>query len=249
METEKLTANIRTVKGKNSMIRLRNQGRVPGIFYGPHYETMEIDVDAVMLKNALARRKPLYQLEIAGKGDFEVIFREIQRDPVSEKIQHIDLYGITRGQKITLTIPVKIVGIPVGVRTGGGILEVLRRHLEVECLPKDLPDFIEADVTDIEVGSSIHVGDLKVENLIILLDKKTTIAAVVPPTVTKTVAAITEEAAVSAEGEAAAAGDKKEAAAGNKKEAPAKDKKEAAAADKKEAPAKGKKEAPAKEKK
>jgi len=243
METEKLTANIRTVKGKNSMIRLRSQGRVPGIFYGPHYETMSIDIDAVMLKNALARRKPLYQLEITGKGDFEVIFREIQRDPVSEKVQHIDLYGITRGQKITLTIPIKIVGIPVGVRTGGGILEVVRRHVEVECLPKDLPDFIEADVTNIEVGSSIHVGDLKVENLTILLDKKATIAAVVPPTVTKTAVAVTEEAAAAAEGEAAAGekGEKKEAAPGDKKEAAGKDKKEASAKDKKEAPAKEKK--------
>jgi len=203
MDNGNLLAAVRALRGKNAMRRLRTNGRVPANFYGPHYETMALDLDAKLLDNALAHRRPIYKLEIADKGNFEVILREVQRDPVSDKVLHIDLYGITRGQKITVTIPVKITGIPIGVRTGGGILEILRRHLDIECLPKDIPEYIELDVNDIEVGESRHVSDLKLENVSILLDQKSTIAAVVPPTVAKVIAEVTAEAEETAEGEAA----------------------------------------------
>ena len=195
MEIDKIQAVVRTNRGKNAMRRLRNSGRIPANFYGPNYETIAIDIDAIKFDKALSKRKSLYNLSIAEKGEFEVIFREIQRDPVSEKIQHVDLYGITRGQKITSTVPIKVVGVPIGVRQSGGILEVIRRQIEVECLPKDIPEYIIIDVTDINVGESFHVGDIKVENVEFLLDEKMSIAAVVQPTVVKVAASdLVEEA-------------------------------------------------------
>lgn len=203
MEIDKIKAVVRTDRGKNAMRRLRNAGRIPANFYGQNYDTIAIDIDAIMFDNALSRRRSLYNLSIEGKGEFEVIFREIQRDPVSEKIQHVDLYGITRGQKITSTVPIKIVGVPVGVRQDGGILEIIRRQIEVECLPKDIPDYITVDVTDIKIGESLHVGGVKVENVEFLLDDKMSIAAVVQPSVTKAAASEIDEEAEGEEGEEA----------------------------------------------
>ena len=191
-------ADVRTERGKNAMRRIRITGRIPGNFYGSNYDTIAVTFDEIAFRNAISQRKSLYTLVIEGKGEFEVIIREIQRDPVSERIQHVDLLGITRGQKITATIPIKIVGIPVGVRTDGGILEVLRRQIDVEALPKNLPEYIEIDVTDVEIGESVHVRDIVLEDVEILLDEKLSIATVVPPAVLKTAAEELEEA----EGEA-----------------------------------------------
>jgi len=221
MAVEKLQAEIRASRGKNEMNRLRAAGKIPAVFYGPHLETLTISLDKVLFENALAKKHNLYSLDISGKGEFEVILREVQRDPVTEKIQHVDMIGITRGQKITLAVPVKIAGIPVGVRTSGGILEVLKRHLNITCLPKDMPEFLEVDVTNIEIGESLHVSNIHYDNIIIDHDPKTAIATVVPPTVTKTTVEAAAEAAPAEgeEGAAAEAGKDKKAEGGEEKKA------------------------------
>lgn len=227
MAVEKLTANIRGERGKNAMNRLRMAGQIPANFYGPNYETISITLDRIKFENALAKRHNLYSLDIVGKGEYEVILREIQRDPVTEKIQHVDMLGITSGQAISVTVPVKIVGIPIGVRNSGGILEVLKRHLNIKCLPKDMPEFLEVDVTNIEIGDSLHVSNLKYENITIDHDAKTAIATVVPPTVAKTTAeTAAETAAAAAEGgeaKTAEAGKDKKAEGGEEKKSKGKD--------------------------
>lgn len=206
MSEDKLMADVRTELGKNAMRRMRSAGRIPGNFYGSNYDTISVSFDEIAFRNAVAKRKSLYTLVIEGKGEFEVIVREIQRDPVSERVQHVDLMGITRGQKITATIPLKFVGVPVGVRVGGGILEVIRRKVDVEALPKDLPEHISVDVNNLNIGESIHVRDIRTEDIDILLTDKLTLVTVVPPAVLKTAAEELEEAeAAAAEAEEAAA--------------------------------------------
>lgn len=201
----KLKAALRSERGKNAMRRLRRKGRIPAVFYGPRYEPISISVGAKELDQALSSQKGLVNLEIADKGDYEVIFREVQRDPLTEAVYHVDLLGITRGFKITSTVQVTILGTPIGVKTEGGILEVIKRELEIECLPKNLPERIEVDVSQIDIGESIHISDVALENVTILNDPRTTIATVVAPTVTKTMIeeaeAEGEEEEVAGEGE------------------------------------------------
>ena len=192
MSKDYIKANIRQETGKNAMRRLRRQGRIPAVFYSGRHEIAVLTISEKELERAIARRKGLVNLEIEGRGNFEVIFREIQRDPVTDRLKHVDLLGITHGVKITSVVPVEIVGISMGVKTSGGILEVIRRELEVECLPKDLPEKIQVDVSQIDIGESIHAGDLELENVVILLEPQATIVTVVAPTVIKAAAEAAE---------------------------------------------------------
>ncbi len=189
------------------MRRLRRTGRVPGVFYGPRYKDIPLSVNVKELERALSTKRGLVNLDIEGVGEYEVIVREVQRDPASEKIQHIDLLGITRGEKITSTVPVKLLGTPIGVKEGG-ILEFVRRSLRIECLPKDLPEEVDLDVSQIAIGESIHVEDILVENVVILNNPKGAIATVIPPTVIKTEVEIAEEEAAEAEAEEEAEAEK-----------------------------------------
>ena len=198
MSENKLTAVNRTDRGKNAMRRLRKNGMIPAIFYGANYETAAIAVNHKELEASISHRKGLVNLEIEGHGEYEVIFREVQRDPMTDIVQHVDFLGITRGQKMTAKVPVVLNGTPVGVKTSGGILEFNRRQLEIECLPKDLPEKIDIDVSGLEIGDSIHVGDLNIETITILNSPKSTIALVAAPVVSK---ATLEEEAAEAEGE------------------------------------------------
>lgn len=203
----KLLATPRDERGKNAMRRLRRTGRVPGVFYGPRYKDIPLSVNVKELERALSTKRGLVNLDIEGVGEYEVIVREVQRDPASEKIQHIDLLGITRGEKITSTVPVKLLGTPIGVKEGG-ILEFVRRSLRIECLPKDLPEEVDLDVSQIAIGESIHVEDILVENVVILNNPKGAIATVIPPTVIKTEVEIAEEEAAEAEAEEEAEAEK-----------------------------------------
>lgn len=185
MAENSLSAVLRSERGKNEMHRLRSQGMIPAIFYGTNYENTPIAVNGKDLEQALAHRKGLVNLKIEGSGEYEVIFREIQRDPVTDKIQHVDFLGITRGVKMTSTVTVELTGEAVGVKSSGGILEFHRRHLDIECLPKDLPEKVVIDVTDIDIGDSIHVSDVEIENVTILNNPKSVIVSVAAPTISK----------------------------------------------------------------
>ena len=205
MAENKLNAIPRSERGKNEMHRLRVKGMIPAVFYGAHYENKPIAVNLRELEQALTRKKGLVNLSIEGTGDYEVLLREIQRDPVTDRIKHVDFMGITRGEKITATVSLVLKGEALGVKTAGGIIEINRRQLEIECLPKDLPDKIEVDVSGLEIGDSIHVEDLQVENIVFMDNPKTTILSVAAPTVLKTAKEEEAEAAAAAateEGEA-----------------------------------------------
>ncbi len=176
-----LEAKMRTKIDKASRSALRKEGRVPAIFYSRHHQPLSIDVSERALQPLVFTSKTnLISLNVDGQDEVDCIIKDVQFDPVTEKIVHIDLLGLKKGEKIQIEVPVKLIGIPIGIKEGG-ILQHTLHKIEVECLPADIPEHIEIDVTNIKLGSSIHVGDLKFDNFIILNSEDAIIASVTHP--------------------------------------------------------------------
>ncbi len=211
-----LYAVPREANGKGPARQIRLHGRIPGVFYYRSDQNVPFSVDSVDLLKILRGKHALINLNIEGLQPRECVVREIQRDPIEDDIIHIDLMGIKRGQKLTVTIPVRLIGVPVGVKTGGGILQSPMNELEIECLPKDIPSEIEVDVTDLEIGHSRHISDLDLPALKILHDPDELIASVVPPTVIREPVeeAVEEEAEEEEKGEEEAEKEGEESAKG-----------------------------------
>ncbi len=242
MEAIKLTATKREGTGKGDARKLRATGFIPGILYGPEIDPAPISVNALEL-GALYRQQGtssrLINLDFNGeKNGRMVIIREVQRDPVTGVFRHVDLYQVSMTKKLNITARIQLVGTPAGVKLGG-ILQHILRDIEISCLPSDIPDRIEIDVSALEIGDSIHVRDISMEKVDILANPTRAIATVVPPTVVKTAAEEAAEAAEAeaaeveavegeeaAEGEAKPEGAEGEAKADAKKEEPKKEKKE-----------------------
>lgn len=176
-----LKVEVRTEMGKGFARRTRMAGKIPGVFYYQGKENYPFAADKKEFLGLLKRRTRMIMLQIEGMEERECIIRDIQKDPVTEEIMHIDLLGIKRGQKLRVTIKTKLKGTPIGVKVGGGILQQALSSIEVECLPKDIPDDIVIDVSELEVGDSIHVGDLEMEGIKFLASEGVVVAQVVAP--------------------------------------------------------------------
>lgn len=169
METVTLEANERKDTTKSARNRLRREGRVPGVFYSRHSDAISVDVlERKINPMVFTSKTHLISLKIDGQEEHECIIKDIQFDPVTEKIIHFDLLGLTRGEKIQLEIPVQLIGNSIGVKEEGGVLQHLLHKLDVECLPRHIPESIEVDISDLAIGNSILVSDLNIENLILL---------------------------------------------------------------------------------
>jgi large subunit ribosomal protein L25 len=213
MERIEMVVQKREPKGKGGARKLRSQGLIPAIFYGPKTESTPLSCDGKELSSVLERggQNVLINLTIKGEGsdkktsDHVVMIRDIQVDPRKGLPIHADLYEVSMKETMTVEVPVRLVGKAEGTKVGG-ILEQVRREIEIECLPADLPPQIEVDVSHLEIGDSVHVRDISVEKFKILTDEQLTIATVVPPRVEKEVvpeaeAEAEEEAEVAAEEE------------------------------------------------
>jgi large subunit ribosomal protein L25 len=170
--------------GKSQLKQVRKQKLVPGIFYTSQEQSVPIALAELELNKMLAQESALITLKMPNGQKRECVIRDIQRDPVWGKVLHVDLMGITRGQKVTVTVPLRLVGSPEGVKEGG-ILEHTLRELEIECLPRHLPSHLEVDVAELTMGESIRVEELDFENVKILTEPERTIATIVPPRVEK----------------------------------------------------------------
>ncbi len=195
-QTVSLAASPRDKTGKGAARQARFAKKVPAVIYGHGRPAQSLMVDALLLEQALAGVEPestLIELTVDGKMT-RALIREIQRHPIRPDIIHVDFYEIHSGEKITLKVPVHLVGAPDGVRNGGGVLDQVTREVEIEVLPEHIPDRVELDVTALKIGESLHVRDLKIANAVILSGTDLTIAVVVPPRAEE-VAAVTPEAA------------------------------------------------------
>lgn len=191
MERIELIAHRREPRGKGGARKLRGQGLVPAILYGPKTRSTAVALDRKDMIRVLEQgQNVLIDLKIrdgAGKkgdSDHIVMIRDFQVDPLKGVPIHADLLEISMEEKMTVEVPIRLVGKPEGTEMGG-VLEQVRRELLIECLPTELPPSIEVDVGHLNIGDSIHVEDITADKVKILADPHLTIATVVPPTVEK----------------------------------------------------------------
>jgi large subunit ribosomal protein L25 len=154
--------------GNGPARRLREAGQIPAVLYGPKTESVLLsvnksDFDLILKKGRIGQL--ILNLVIQNNGETytrPAMIKELQVHPVSRKFLHIDFYEIDMDRKITAGVPVVTTGLSVGVERGG-ILQIIRRELEVQCLPFEVPESIEIDITDLDMGDSIHVEDISLE--------------------------------------------------------------------------------------
>jgi|SRR3972149_3454704 len=185
MEKVVLEANERKNISKQSRKSLRNQSRVPGIFYSKHNEPISLDVSRQSINPLVFTSKThLISLNLKGKDEFECVIKDVQFDPVSDEVVHFDLLGVTRGEKIEIEVPVQLKGSAIGVKEGGVIQHTMHK-LEVECFPKDIPEHIEINISELKIGDSIHIKDLSFENISFLNPEDSIIVSVTHPKIEK----------------------------------------------------------------
>ena len=196
MEKIDLHAKTRTAKGRQ-VKPLRLQGLIPAVVYGREIDAQAITVENKIFQKAIsgeAGTNIIISLKIEGqKSALPVLTKEIQRNALTDEILHVDFRNISMTEKIKTMIPVELLGIPLGVKDEGGVLVHGLSEIEVECLPMDIPDKFEIEVTDIMINQSKHVSDLVAPNGVdILSNKEEPVAMVKPPTKEEEVAPPTE---------------------------------------------------------
>ena len=195
MKTVTLEANKRKDTNKATRKRLRREGRVPGVFYSKRLDTIPVDVLEKKIRPLVFTAKTnLISLKIEGQEELECIIKDIQFDPVTDEIVHFDLLGLTRGEMIQLEVPVQLQGSSIGVREGGLLQHILHK-LEVECLPKHIPEHIQIDISELAIGDSVLISDLTVENLTLLNPADALVVAVGHQKVVEEEVEVTEELA------------------------------------------------------
>ncbi len=195
-------AKQREGRGKNDARRTRAKGFIPVVVYGGGAETVPAEAplrELAALLRSEAGRNTIFTLDIEGVGASEVMFSDRQIDPVRGRLVHADFQRLVKGQKIEVTVPLHLVGEPFGVREEQGVLEQIVREIEIKCDPRDIPDSIDVDVTNLGVHDVLHVSDIPVDAKIEILDP--------PDNVIATIGIVKEEpvaAPVPVEGEAPA---------------------------------------------
>ena len=191
-----LQAASRTATGKGAARSLRRDGKVPGVIYGHGREAEAVTIDKSALNKMLfgiSAGTTILDVAVDGRAPVKALIREIQRDSLRPaEIIHLDLYEVRSDEEITLAVPIRLIGIPDGVRNFGGVLDHVLRELEVEVLPSNIPDHVDLDVTALTIGHSLFVRDVKVENAKVLNDPDTPICTVVAPR-TEEAPAVVEE--------------------------------------------------------
>lgn len=163
MEFTTLDATTRET-GKRASRNARLQGMVPCVLYGRHVEPLSFQLDGRYLEKLIrSHETPLVQIELEGKN-WDCILKDIDFHPVNDNAIHADFQVLQKGEKITLSVPFRFEGTPVGQINGGNAQHVIS-EVEISCLPKDIPSHLSIDVSGLDIGDSIHIGDLSFENL------------------------------------------------------------------------------------
>lgn len=176
-----LAAEKREEKGKANVRRLRRTGKVPAIIYGEVEQPLKVSIDAHTFEMMMKESHSIINLNLQGK-DQRVIIREIQYHPVRGNVLHVDFMGVKKGQRITLAVDIHYVGKTLGEQEGG-IFSTVKQEVNVSVLPKDVPDFIEVDISGLEMGGALRVKDVQLENVEFLDDLEDVICRVELPRV------------------------------------------------------------------
>ena len=184
MATVSLSANSRDSKGKGAARTLRSQGQIPAVIYGHGRDPQPLALNARDLDKLLSHiqaESTVIEVTVGGHTA-KTLIREIQRHPIKRQILHVDFQALVAGEKVTVSIPIVLQGIPEGVRLEGGVLDQTLREIEIEVDPSNIPDHIEYDVTNMVIGDSVHVSDLKVpEGVEVQDDPETSVAVLAAP--------------------------------------------------------------------
>jgi large subunit ribosomal protein L25 len=178
----KVQAKLRDGRGKNDARRARREGMVPITVYGGGAETVAAVAparDLAAILRSESGRNTIFTIDVEGVGVSEVMFHDRQIDPVKGRLIHADLARLVKGQKIEVTVPLHLVGEPIGVKDKQGVLEQVIREIEIRCEPRQIPDSLDVDVTNLDVHELLHVSDIAVgEGVEILTDAEQVIATV-----------------------------------------------------------------------
>ncbi len=184
-----LTARIRKSKGKGAAKKLRKMAQVPAVFYGPNTDSVMLAVDYPELEHLLKQGSSdnvILDLQVQsdqGSETHKAIIKDILMDPIKDIYLHADFYEISMDKEITVDVPIRLVNSPVGV-TEGGILQHIRRKLNISCLPDKMIDVLELDVSGLAIGDSLHVEDIDLpEGIVSLEEGHLTVATVAAPTI------------------------------------------------------------------
>jgi large subunit ribosomal protein L25 len=206
MEAYVLETKKREKTGKEIAKKLRRKGLIPAVLYG-HKGTKALSVRDLDFKKMFEKigEHSIISLDIEGDEKAEVIVKDFQLDPVKRNIIHVDFFEIERGKVLRTEVPIKIVGVSKGVKKGG-ILELFLRDLEIECLPKDIPESITINIEELDLGDSLHVRDIEVGPQVTLISNPEQVVVTIgSPTVIKVPVAeeekVAEVAVAPAEGE------------------------------------------------
>ena len=222
MKKYQLTVTAREGTGRSASRRLRKAEKIPAILYGKHTKPENLAVNGpefVKLRKEIGGKAALIELKRDAGATALSFLQEIQRDPITDKYLHLDLQEVKENEKMIISVTIHVTGEAYGVKTEGGILETASHRLRIRCLPNDLPAFIEVNVSELKIGETIHVSELKaLAGVEFLDDKNQTVVLCVAPPAEEVVAAVAAvEGAVPADGTAApATGDAAAPAAGDK---------------------------------
>jgi large subunit ribosomal protein L25 len=175
-------AQRRDGRGKNDSRRTRREGMVPLTVYGGEGEPISAiaplrDLAAILRSDA--GQNTIFTLDVEGVGASDVMFHDRQIDPLRGRLLHADLVRLVKGQKIEVTVPLHLIGEPIGVTEGGGVLEQLLRQIEIRCEPREIPEAFDLDVTNLGVHDVLHVSDIPVGDNIEILESAETVVATV----------------------------------------------------------------------
>ncbi|MED5262204.1 MAG: 50S ribosomal protein L25 [Myxococcota bacterium] len=199
MSEKVLAVELRDGTGKSVTRKIRRAGRVPAVIYGHGKATLSLSFDPKSLESILKASDAGVNTLIGLEGDSAisgktVLVKELQRDPIDGFLMHADLFEVDPEEKISVSVPVHVVGTAEGI-TMGGILDHALREVELECLPSAIPDAIELDVTALSLGDSIHVRDLVVaEGISVRTHDELPVVSVILPTVVEEEPAVSDEA-------------------------------------------------------
>ena len=186
MEQYKLKATVRELTGNGPARVLRREGRMPAVLYGPKTEPVLLSVDIKEFETIIKKSsvgQALLNLVIQNGKEITkpAMVKELQTNPVNGNLLHVDFYEIDMQRKIRVMVPVTTTGKSVGVELGG-LLQIVRREIEVFCLPTDIPEAFEVDITDLDIGDSVHVEDISLgENVEIQSDVNFTVVTILAP--------------------------------------------------------------------
>ena len=208
-----IRATTREGRGKNDARRARAAGMVPVTVYGGEGGTVAALAplrDLAAILRSESGRNTIFTLEIDGVGASEVMFHERQVDPIRGRLMHADFTRLVKGQKIEVTVPLHLTGEPIGVREEQGVLEQIIRELEIRCEPREIPDVINVDVSNLGVHDVLHISDIQVDERIEILNPPETVIATVGIVKEEPVAVPVVEAEAPAEPEVIGKGKKEE---------------------------------------